>query len=928
MDSSPSLETVCQAIYALYHNPDTSGKEKASVWLGELQRSVFAWKIADDLLHHNVDLESCYFAAQTMRTKIQYAFHELPPESHTSLRDSLLEHISHVTQETASVIVTQLCLALADLALQMATWKSPVADLIDRFGNATHHLPVLLEVLTVLPEEVNSRSLRLGANRRSEVIESFNHVSPQVLQLLNACMQTLSHGDPRIHTKVFRCLGSWLSIGGFPSQDTTLHTLLKYVFQALIEPQTAAMVHEAASDCICSALLLIEDVERHSSLAEVLFQGVYSLVEPYHISVTQEDIDKSINYCRMFTELAESLMEEIISSPNKWLGNLQTLDLLLTCVGHHDYEVAEITFNFWYRLSEVLYKRNIDSVKEKFQPYIQRLIVSLCHHCQLDPDHDDIPEDGDDFSEFRTRVSDLIKDVVYIVGSSNCFQQMFENLRNQGSLATWEMSEASLFVMAAVAKNVIPEENTVVPQVVEAILNLPPTTHIAVRYTSTQLLGELCEWIEKHPQYLDPVLNFLLSCLQQKQLATIGASALQNICSACRNQMASHFGGLLQIIRALDTFSISNEAAVGLLKGTALILAQMPSERITAGLKELCSTQVNPLSKLLREGEAPKEGTKSDPAIWLDRLAAIFRHTNPSVSNGQIHPCQPVIGELWPVLSETCNKYQADVRIIERCCRCIRFAIRCVGKQSASLLEPLVTQMVHLYQLHQHSCFLYLGSILVDEYGSEPGCVQGLLDMLQAFCVPTFRLLECSNGLRNHPDTVDDLFRLCTRFLQKAPVILLQSSVLKAILRCALASCVLDHKDANASVMKFFYDLIKGSRLREEFPDFHQRHSLIRGILIEHGQSLVSTLIQACVFHLPSYMFPDVADVIFELLHFDKQLLSKWLEEGLKFLPVHSSSGTVTATPQQMMEFHANIMSADHVKKVSASLRDFSRLYR
>lgn len=46
------------------------------------------------------------------------------------------------------------------------------------------------------------------------------------------------------------------------------------------------------------------------------------------------------------------------------------------------------------------------------------------------------------------------------------------------------------------------EENDVVPKVVEAILNLPPNTHIAVRHTSLLLLGELCEWIEKHPQSL------------------------------------------------------------------------------------------------------------------------------------------------------------------------------------------------------------------------------------------------------------------------------------------------------------------------------------------------------------------------------------------------------------------------------------------
>lgn len=40
MDSQPTLETVVQALNALYQNPDPVGKEKASLWLGELQKSV------------------------------------------------------------------------------------------------------------------------------------------------------------------------------------------------------------------------------------------------------------------------------------------------------------------------------------------------------------------------------------------------------------------------------------------------------------------------------------------------------------------------------------------------------------------------------------------------------------------------------------------------------------------------------------------------------------------------------------------------------------------------------------------------------------------------------------------------------------------------------------------------------------------------
>jgi transportin-3 len=55
--------------------------------------------------------------------------------------------------------------------------------------------------------------------------------------------------------------------------------------------------------------------------------------------------------------------------------------------------------------------------------------------------------------------------------------------------------------------------------------------------------------------------------------------------------------------------------------------------------------------------------------------------------------CAYVFSQMWPILSNTCTKYQADGRVMERCCRCLRYAVRCVGKQSAHLLEPLVKQV-------------------------------------------------------------------------------------------------------------------------------------------------------------------------------------------------------------------------------------------
>jgi len=61
-----------------------------------------------------------------------------------------------------------------------------------------------------------------------------------------------------------------------------------------------------------------------------------------------------------------------------------------------------------------------------------------------------------------------------------------------------------------------------------------------------------------------------LTGLQQQQVATAAAKSLENISSQCRGHMANHLDGLLQIVQAVDTFNVSEEATTGLLKGKCI----------------------------------------------------------------------------------------------------------------------------------------------------------------------------------------------------------------------------------------------------------------------------------------------------------------------------------------------------------------------
>ena len=84
---------------------------------------------------------------------------------------------------------------------------------------------------------------------------------------------------------------------------------------------------------------------------------------------------------------------------------------------------------------------------------------------------------------------------------------MYTQLQSSGQ---WEQIKAALCVMSAFGRNILPEEDTVVPADLKQVLALDTGLHITVRLTATKMVGELCEWIEKHSETLQVTLNYLL----------------------------------------------------------------------------------------------------------------------------------------------------------------------------------------------------------------------------------------------------------------------------------------------------------------------------------------------------------------------------------------------------------------------------------
>lgn len=337
-----------------------------------------------------------------MRSKIQHSFHELPESSHVSLRDSIISHIEHIKLDTDPIIAKQLCLALSNLILLMAAWTKPIEDLLTKFTTNPDSIQPLLLTLRYIPEEIDSRHLRLGDNRRKQIIKEIEMSSPVVLTFLQKCLVEFDSSlVQRVQLDVISCFTSWVKMNCIPLNEVANAAVFFYAFQILMNPANSTEKQlDTASDCICAVLESIDLLKTTPELEKTVFDGMLQLEQPYRVSLDIEDPDKSMVLCRIFTVVAETFLPRMINNSTATTPHytIKVLDSLIMCVGHFDFEVAQITFNVWYKLSEELYQKNNEELTHLFERHIERLIEALYKHCQLDTDHEGLIEEENSFS--------------------------------------------------------------------------------------------------------------------------------------------------------------------------------------------------------------------------------------------------------------------------------------------------------------------------------------------------------------------------------------------------------------------------------------------------------------------------------------------------------------------------------------------------
>eukprot|EP00899_Mesostigma_viride_P019634 jgi/Mesvir1/27672/Mv07393-RA.2 len=398
--------TMLQAVHALYHHEDAEVRRNANTWLEEFQRTVESWQVVDGLLHDSsVPEEVHYFAAQTLRTKIQRDFEELPPEAGISLRDSVVSLLSRFASGPTAVR-TQICLAVVGLAAHLDATKWAVTDtqrgavqwLASRLGQVAVLVPPLLDVLRLLPEEAHSYKLAIRPERRRQLINELRDAVVDALMVLAVCWQQSGSlgaamqapggaAGPRhldVQTQILQAFASWLRLGdGLPPSSLVSHPLVAATLQSLHHEE----LRDAAIDAACELMELTAGLSVEAMpLVETLVPQVLALRlqlatlrrraqksrslgtgEPSAHAVAptaegngqaegdddddEEDMEAAKAIARLFAEMGEVYIDFVAAGGPHCMD---VVEALLEVASYPDVVVAGVSFNFWHYLSRAI----------------------------------------------------------------------------------------------------------------------------------------------------------------------------------------------------------------------------------------------------------------------------------------------------------------------------------------------------------------------------------------------------------------------------------------------------------------------------------------------------------------------------------------------------------------------------------------------
>lgn len=906
-----SSERVHEALSNMYSGSSQNEKLQAMSFLEKFQKSDEAWEISHSILSDKDEpLQYKMIAAHTLRFKIHYDLSQVPESSIADLKDSVISLMATFSLRAQRVVLIQLSIALAQLALQYLNWNDPVGEVITKLSQSEELVPCLLQFLKVLPEELSGVNKTFLSdeefNKRTSELINFN--VEKVLLLLKGLAE--APNAESLRPAILDCLNSWIKespVEGILS----ITTFTDLIFRSL----TVQDSFDQAIDCLCTIVRETRDIENYEVI-DALYKQLININEFAHTNKEMlSDPDVFSGLTRLYVEAGES-WHVLIAKNSKHFKPLVQI-LLECCKYDDDLDVVRYTFYFWFLLKQMICLDKFQEAKNDFQDIYSALISVIIKHLEypINPNDSDDLFDGDreqedKFKEFRYEMGDVLKDCCAVVGAQVALNIPFQVIQSFISLdyknMHWQQIEAPLFSMRTMAKEVSVKENTILPTIMNMLIQLPE--HPKIRYAATLVLGRYSLWTANNPSFLGPQLDYIIkgfdnSIIQERDkdsyqdILKAASHALMFLCEDCAPLLVDYLEQLyflyMQVSSRLDNVSLFELA-----EGLAFVIKRVPTNNVY----NTCEIFWKPSIEVMKNSLETRDHSKSSLINLGDQIELLSVFVNVLSCHEFGAPSYPVcdlyMKEVWPLLSQLSDIYSNDYEVSERIWSLVRYSIRSFSTYLLPVLQEIAHMLHEGFKKTNYSFYLWTSGTFLREFGGEytsEDIKEATFQFGLSQCSSFFAYFNNFSGLKDMPDVIEQFFHMADDLIMYFPVRTIPNAeLLQNFSNTTLRTLTLcDQFEPLASCLYFNLDLVAWGFADPPISIFESTPPHIRDAIaqyftsFEYGANIVKTLVEGLIFHFPPDLHDDTVDLLLKILIVvpDTAVSINWLFTAALSLP-------------------------------------------
>lgn len=813
-----------KAVNTLLSATDRETRDGASVWLEHFEKSEESWSIVTQvIMDGTVGQEARMFGAQVLRKKVERELYKLDQDQQLRLKNLVLNMLQMDQQPK---IVTQLCLALAELAIH-GEWDS-VEEMSRLFGEK---FPIFLQFMTVLPEQI-LRSEEMFS--KEEYVVIFNRIlvsnGSQYFRLLCNYFQ-----DKALRQKLMECLEVWVVANAIPLEVVVQSQLMELSFEALFDSsfQNAVQILESMFEVGTQSLVVIKQ-----SLLERSMQNLHFLEKLLATALVDEDCAKGM--CKLVASMSRCFMNEMLMEPQKFI---RVYELMIQTTSFPFYSIQEPMFEVWELLAQSILEFG------DFAVVFENLWRCLLKNLEY-PNHQMNQKEQDEFRDYRHEVGQVLKHCMRITGPDQMLSKLGASLGSK-----WQSCEAILFALRTTAM-VIKSDEPKVKEIMHKLPQLMESGNEKILYSIILLIGAFPHWTKMNLEFIDTQMKFISMGFSIESCQSASAKALKYLGEDCSNALNPYLNQLLP-------FYAQNPL------GSDFLIV---TEAIAHIINSCQPNQVSMILKHFMERHCYNLTQKLQIKDTLNHIAMFFKYLDVDYNP---NPVLEHLDNIWDLILELLKTHATDDNVTEGICRVLRNTLRhnsTVKAYSPPQLQRLLELLGNMFEQTYFSCWIWVCGHVIDRFCTNSVVVPLLVHVVQKLTQVTIKQVE-KEGLDLAFESIDELFGVLATMLHVLPDQIITWSMLPNILKLAVHSLRLDYPGTLGSVLYFINNI---RRLKND---------LISQTLFQIAPNLIKDIIYR---HIVDRAFPheshkDIIEILLDLsLH---QMFSSWISDTLVVLP-------------------------------------------